>query len=192
MKEYFSAPTVVSETTARAANTMVADRLRQAADHAQSLKVTIAIEPHDSFVRSSSIAPLLRRIKHSALRVIWDIGNSYAYGDDPEESFQWLRGRIAYVQVKDGRGRGSSWQLAAVGDGDVPLEKAIDLLLKDGYPGAFSIEWERAWHAELDTADVALPAALAYMHKLLAIVRQNLPANRSISASKWITKRTIR
>jgi sugar phosphate isomerase/epimerase len=156
------------------AYTSITDSLLKTVDYAQSKGVTIAVEPHDDFVRGASIAPILERIQHPALGVIWDIGNTFASGEDPDESFRWLRERIAYVQIKDGRGRGPSWQLVSIGEGDVPIEEAFDLLLSDGYPGAFSVEWERAWHPELEPAEVALPASIGHVRKLLNAIQQRI------------------
>lgn len=150
----------------------IADCLREAADHARSLEVIIAIEPHDNFVRSSSIAPLLTRLEHPALRVIWDIGNAYAAGEDPVEGFDLLKEHFAYVQVKDGKGRDPEWRLCALGEGDVPLNQAFTLLRANNYQGALSVEWEYAWHSELDPPEVALPAALRTVKKLLSAVQR--------------------
>lgn len=150
----------------------ITSSLEKVIDYAQSMGVMIAIEPHDDFVRGASIAPILECIQHPALGVIWDIGNTFASGEDPEESFRWLRERLAYVQVKDGQGRGSSWQLVSLGEGDVPLEEAFNLLSTDGYSGAISIEWERAWHPELEPAEVALPSAISHVRKLLNAIQQ--------------------
>lgn len=141
--------------------------LEAAATHAQAVGVTIAVEPHDDFVRSSTVAPILNRVPHPALGVIWDIGNTFAAGEDIEEGFNLLGNRLAYVQVKDGRGRGAAWQLGPLGQGEVPLGHAFELLLARGYSGAFSIEWEWAWHPELDPPEVALPMALHTVRALL-------------------------
>lgn len=146
----------------------IAECLREAADHAQSLGVIIAVEPHDNFVRSSSIVPLLTRIKHSALQVIWDIGNAFAANENPAEGFVRLKDRLAYVQVKDGRKSLVDWQLCLLGKGNVPLSEAFELLLAHEYQGAFSVEWEYAWHPELDSPEIALPAALRTVQELLA------------------------
>lgn len=142
--------------------------LYAASEYAASLAVQIAIEPHDDFVRSSTVVPVLNRVQHPALRVIWDLGNSFAAGELPAESFDLLKGHIAYVQVKDGRGGGPSWQLCPLGAGDVPLSQAFELLLSHQYQGTFSVEWEYAWHPELDPPEIALPAALQTVRGLLA------------------------
>ena len=141
--------------------------LNAAAEYASSVGVKIAVEPHDDFARSSIVAPVFQR-PHPALLVIWDIGNAFAVGENPAEGFDLLKDKLAYVQVKDGKGRTPHWQLCALGEGDVPLSRAFELLLANGYQGAFSVEWEYAWHPELDPPEVALSAALRTVRELLA------------------------
>jgi len=147
----------------------ITDSLSRAAQHALSVGVGIAIEPHDNFARSSAVAPVLERTRSdSALGVIWDIGNSFAVGEEPLEGFEFLKDRLAYVQVKDGMRRGEDWQLCSLCQGNVPLAQAFKLLLANGYQGALSVEWEYAWHPELDPPEIALPAALRTVRQLLA------------------------
>lgn len=149
----------------------ISDCLNMASEYAESVGVKIAVEPHDDFVRSSTILPILSRVQHPALRVIWDIGNAFAAGEDLEEGFGALKNRLAYVQVKDGTGRSPDWRLCPVGEGDVPLRHAFELLLANDYQGALSVEWEYAWHPELDPPEIALPAALRTVRGLLASVQ---------------------
>lgn len=150
----------------------ISNCLNTASDYAASVGVTIAMEPHDDFVRSSTITPILDRVQHPALRVIWDMGNTFAVGEDPSEGFELLKDRLAYVQVKDGKRFGSEWQLCALGQGHVPLARAFELLLVHGYTGALSVEWEYAWHPELDPPEIALPAALETVRALLAATQR--------------------
>lgn len=145
----------------------ILDGLNTACEYAVSVGVRIAVEPHDTFARSSAVAPVLER-SHPDLRVIWDIGNAFAAGEAPAEGFNFFKDRLAYVQVKDGQRRGSGWQLCSIGRGNVPLGQALQLLLANGYQGAFSVEWEYAWHPELDPPEIALPAALQILQKSLA------------------------
>ena len=147
----------------------ISDCLNITSEYAESIGVNIAIEPHDNFARSSSVTPLVVQNRpHPALRVIWDIGNAFAVGEDPSEGFDLLKNHIAYVQVKDGKRRGTDLQLCSLGEGDIPLGRAFDLLITNGYKGAFSVEWEYAWHPELDPPQVALPDALRTVKTLLS------------------------
>jgi len=145
----------------------ISDCLNLASEYAESVGVKIAIEPHDDFVRASTIVPILNQVQHPALRVIWDIGNAFAAGENPTQSFALLKDRLAYVQVKDGKGRAPDWQLCSLGEGDIPLSQAFELLLDNNYPGAFSVEWEYAWHPELEPPETALPASLKTVRELL-------------------------
>ena len=147
----------------------ISDCLNAASEYADSVGVKIAIEPHDDFVRATDVAPVFHPSRsHSALRVIWDIGNAFAAGDDLVEGFDHLKDHLAYVQVKDGKGRGPNWRLCPLGEGVVPLNQTFELLLANHYQDAFSVEWEYAWHPELDPPEIALPAALRTIRKLLA------------------------
>jgi len=146
----------------------IVDCLRTAADYAQSVDCIIAVEPHDNFVTSSSLVPILEQIDHSALRFIWDIGNTFSAGENPAEGFALLKDHLAYVQVKDGRGRDPHWQLCSLGEGEVPLHQTFELLLANKYQGSLSVEWEYAWHPELAPPEFALPAALQFIRELMA------------------------
>jgi sugar phosphate isomerase/epimerase len=150
--------------------------LSLASAYATTVGVRIAIEPHDDFVHSSAVAPVLDQdALHPALCAIWDVGNTFAAGEPPEQSLAILKDRLAYVQVKDGRRRDSGWSLCAIGEGDVPLRRAFELLSNTGYEGAISLEWEYAWHPELDPPEAALPAGLRVIRELLSAVESSSP-----------------
>jgi sugar phosphate isomerase/epimerase len=150
----------------------ISDSLNVASAYAASIGVKVAVEPHDNFTHSAVVYPVFDRASsHSDLRVIWDIGNTFAAGEEPAEGFNLLKDRLAYVQVKDGKRNGSTWQLCSVGHGDVPLAQAFELLSNYGYKGAISVEWEYAWHPELDPPEIALPAALRTVQKLLSAIQ---------------------
>jgi len=149
----------------------ISDCLNVVAEHAESLGITVAVEPHDDFVRSSTILPILRRVQYPALRVIWDVGNTFAVGEELTNSFDLLKDHLAYVHVKDGKGRLPNWQLCPLGQGDVPLNQIFESLFANSYSGAFSVEWEYAWHSELEPPEIALPAAFQTVKKLLAAVQ---------------------
>lgn len=146
----------------------IAECLTVAANYAATLGLTIAIEPHDEFIHSATVAALLERVRHPALGAIWDIANTYSAGESLDDGYRYLRARLCYVQVKDGRGQGKAWQLTRLGEGEAPVQPAMRHLLANGYQGAFSLEWERAWHPELEPAEIALPSALKVMRSWLA------------------------
>lgn len=140
---------------------------------ARDAGVRLAIEPHDDHVAAGSVTPILDALPDPALGVVWDIGNAWSIGEDPEVGLEAYDGRIVWLQVKDGVGRGESWRLTDIGAGDVPIERALGLLVGRGQATtseplpAISVEWEKAWHPELAEPDVALPAARAWLDERL-------------------------
>lgn len=52
------------------------------------------------------------------------------------------------------------------GEGEFPVADALRLLDRDGYDGWYSLEWELAWHPELEQPLVALPD---FPRKLIAL-----------------------
>ncbi len=150
--------------------------LNEASEYATSVGVRIAVEPHDDFARYSIVLPVLNR-SHPDVLVIWDIGNAFAAGENPIEGFELLKDRIAYVQVKDGMRSGTHWQLCTLGEGNVPLALAFELLFMHNYKGSFSVEWEYAWHPELNPPEIALPAALQVVKRMLSEIRSGQREN---------------
>jgi sugar phosphate isomerase/epimerase len=145
--------------------------LARSVDRARSLGVGVAVEPHDDFVRADTVGPILASVDRPELGVVWDPANAWAAGDAPEHGIEVLGDRIRYVQLKDGVGRGEAWRLTSLGMGEVPLHTVIELLAARGPLPPLSLEWERAWHPELPSAEIAFGPALAYMRGLVEDVR---------------------
>lgn len=152
------------------------ESLAAAADYARRLDIMLAVEPHDEFVHSGIVAPLLQRLQHPAVGVVWDIGNTAAVDEAQADSVRLLGPALCHVHIKDGVGSGSTWRCTRLGEGRVQLLDGLKLLLSRGYDGALSIEWERPWQPDLDPPELALPAALATLRYLLANAIASHPA----------------
>lgn len=146
----------------------IVEALQPCVEHAHSVGVGIAIEHHDAFVRTSSIMPILAALPDASLGAVWDIANAYSVGENAGQGIQNLDGRIFYVQIKDGVGQNAAWRLTNVGEGDVPLRRGLQLLREQKYGGVYSIEWEYAWHPELEPPERALPNALKYLRTVFS------------------------
>jgi sugar phosphate isomerase/epimerase len=144
------------------------DALGRVAERIRGWGVAIAVEPHDELVRSALPAAILRDLHDPDVGAVWDPANAFSAGEHPGEGLRELGSWIRYVQLKDGVGRGPAWRLTPVGAGDVPLREVLAGLLARGPLPPLSVEWERAWHPELEAAEVALPAAFATIRGLLA------------------------
>lgn len=147
--------------------------LEEALERTRGVGVALAIEPHDDHVRAERVRPVLDAVDDPRLGVVWDIANAWSAGEIPAMGLSAYDGRIVWVQVKDGSGRGRDWRLCELGAGEVPLGPALaDLAAALAARGApmppISLEWERAWHPDLASADVALPAARLWLAQRLA------------------------
>jgi sugar phosphate isomerase/epimerase len=155
-----------------AAEAVLRDRAIRALDEllerVRPIGVTLAIEPHDDHVLAESIRPILDALPGPGLGVVWDIGNAWAIGEEPRVGLAAYAGRIVWVQVKDGTGRGPTWRLCELGAGEVPLDDALTRLVLDCRRAGrdippISFEWERAWEPGLAEAATALPRAHAWL-----------------------------
>ena len=158
---------------APATSARATDAVRRLLDRLERAGVEVAMEPHDDHVLASSIAPILGALPDPRLGVVWDLGNAWSVGESPGDGLPVYEGRIRYVQVKDGTGRGESWRLCELGDGDVPIADALQRLARsiadrgDEWPPV-SLEWERAWHPDLAPAEVVLGPARRWLAERVA------------------------
>jgi fatty-acyl-CoA synthase len=80
----------------------------------------------------------------------------------------WLGTRLFLAQVKDAVRTGSGpddWRLTLLGDGDVPVREMLRLLLRDGYDGWVSVEWEKRWHPDIAGPEIALPQHIRLLRR---------------------------
>ena len=86
-------------------------------------------------------AEILDRVP--ALRFAFDTGNFSCYGEEPHAAYERLRGRIAFVHLKDrpsGPDGVDPQVEAPTGDGVLDLGRLVRRMLADGYAGAFVVE----------------------------------------------------
>jgi sugar phosphate isomerase/epimerase len=164
-----------------------------ALDRTAGTGVGLAIEPHDDLVLAADLQPILDAFEDDRLAVVWDVGNAWAAGESPALGFETYRSRIAWTQVKDGTGRGDTWRLCDLGDGDVPISEALELLAGQvqsvGAPPVVSLEWERAWDDRLAPPEIAFPASLAWLRSTAAGIRApgaGLAVDRALAAPEGV------
>jgi sugar phosphate isomerase/epimerase len=148
----------------------IVSELGRVVDEAVEAGIVIAIEQHDDFDRAAQVGAILELLDHPGLGAVWDVANGWAAGEPPEVGLAAIRDRLCYTQLKDGTGPRDDRRATPFGLGDVPLEAAVRCLVALGSPGPISVEWLRAWDAELDPPAVALPESLRYVKAMLASV----------------------
>jgi sugar phosphate isomerase/epimerase len=125
---------------------------------ARRLGVAIGVETHDDFSASSVVTELLAAADPQWVGAVWDSHHPHRMGEPPAEVYTNLGRRILLAQVKDARRlSGDDWRLVLLGTGEVPVRQILRLLAAGGYPNWISVEWEKHWHPEIETPEVALP-----------------------------------
>ena len=127
--------------------------LKRLCGFAAEKNVEIWLETHNEYSTGTALKSLLDRVGKDNLNVIWDVIHPIEAGEDPSDTLKALGSRIAHVHLKDGvrpRERGIiDYTYTAIGKGELPLRRIIDMLENAGYSGYYSLEWEKAWRPEI-------------------------------------------
>jgi sugar phosphate isomerase/epimerase len=145
------------------------ENLRAIGDEAEAYDVTLAVETHDEWTDSATVARVMAQTNHPRVRVLWDLHHPYrAGGESPETTYANLGPYTVSTHLKDSLPLdGGGYAYVALGDGDVPLKAMLDLLVAGGYDGYAILEWEKRWHRELAEPEVAFPQFVSKMREWL-------------------------
>jgi len=142
---------------------ILAESLKRVGDMGAKRSVTVTIESHDSWTRGDELMPVVKAANSANVRVLWDMGNSFMKGESFEDGAKIVKGYVVHAHVKDHTKEGAE---AMLGTGLIPLDKALKALKSINYQGYVSLEWEKAWHPEIEEPEVAFPAAIKHLRKL--------------------------
>jgi sugar phosphate isomerase/epimerase len=123
--------------------------------------VDILVETHDAF---SASAPCLRLMEEAGrpVSLLWDSHHTWRLGgESPAESWEALAPCVKHVHWKDSVDRPSArhpFTYVLPGEGEMPIGEVMELLARDGFSGAVSLEWEKLWHPYLPPLADALEA----------------------------------
>ena len=124
-------------------------------------KVDIMVETHDGLLTHAAISRFCSKAKGAA--VLWDAHNTWrGTGVDPLALWPRIAEHVVHIHVKDSVSRPSGrfpYTYVLPGDGEFPMRQLADALVRDGFTGAVSLEWERQWHPDLPPLELALQAS---------------------------------
>jgi sugar phosphate isomerase/epimerase len=136
----------------------IAASLRSLGDYAGPKNVTVLIESHGDFTDSASLREILERSDSPHVALLWDAHHTFVAGkEDPEFTVKQLGKYIRHTHLKDSRADGDKIRYVLTGQGTVPVKEQVQVLLKTGYKGYFSFEWEKVWHPEIEEPELAFP-----------------------------------
>jgi len=126
-------------------------------DYAKESKVSVLMETHGDVVKAEDLEVIMRSASHPNVGLVWDPSNMWTVTKEPPaEVYPKLKKYIHHVHIKDAKLADGKLQYKLLGEGEVPIFEAVDLLAKGGYKGYYSFEWEKMWHPEIDEPEIAL------------------------------------
>ncbi len=136
---------------------LIAQGLQELGDYAKGSKVSVLMETHGDVVKSDDILYVMETAANDHAGLVWDITNMWSVTKEPPgEVYPKLKKYIRHTHIKDLKMVDGKEQYALLGQGDVPIFTAIDLLMKGGFKGYYSFEWEKLWHPEIAEPEIAL------------------------------------
>lgn len=145
----------------------VAEALNKLGEYTQGIPVMILIETHGDFSKTDYMVELLSQIQSQSIGVLWDIHHPYRFqGETLESTFNRISKYIRHTHVKDSVMTENGPTYWPVGQGDLPLRSALELLRDHNYSGWISFEWEKRWHPEIEEPDVVLPHFVQVIHEI--------------------------
>jgi len=125
-------------------------------------KTDVMVETHDCLTASSALCALQDALEEP-VPILWDSHHTWKKGGEaPHETWQKIRDNVVHVHIKDSISKPSArhpMTYVQLGEGEFALEETIDFLVRDGFEGYISLEWERKWHPYLDPVETALKKA---------------------------------
>lgn len=136
----------------------IAAGLREIAEHAPD-GVEVGLETHGDFARAEYSAEIATLANHPKVKLIWDVANSVAAGDEIEHAARIVRPYLAHVHLRDAKPVSGSehWLPVLAGAGRVSFAGAVAAITSLNYEGFVSFEWEKYWRPEIEEPEVALP-----------------------------------
>ena len=119
----------------------------------------LLVETNGVYASSPRLKALMEKVNRTNVAVLWDVHHPARYKHEtPAETYQQLEPWIRYVHVKDSIMVGDHVQYKMMGEGDIPIKEALDILFKDDFEGFVSLEWVKRWSKDIEDAAIVFPA----------------------------------
>lgn len=132
--------------------------LKLLGEHSRGSGVTVLMETHGDFPDSATVLQIMRGVNMPEVAVLWDAHHTCAMGKEkPADTYDRLGAYIRHTHLKDSTQSGADFHYVLTGKGTVPVKEIVDVLAKNRYRGLYCLEWEKAWHPELEEPEIAFP-----------------------------------
>ena len=131
--------------------------LLELGDYAKNRNVTVLMETHGDVVKIDDLEKIMQSAEHPNVGLVWDVTNMWiATKESPKQAWKKLKKYIRHTHIKDAKLVAGKINYTLLGQGDVPIIEAINLLSNSSYKGFYSFEWEKMWHPEIAEPEIAL------------------------------------
>jgi sugar phosphate isomerase/epimerase len=158
-------------TTREQARDWAAAGLRSLGAYGLERNVTVLLETHDDFSVTSRLAEVMRATDHPGAGVLWDVHHPFRIGGEKlDDSWAAIAPWVKSVDLKDSvidAAAKNGFRYVPLGQGDLPLTHAMQILHGVRYDGTLTFEWEKHWHPAIEDAEIAFPAYVQTMQKEL-------------------------
>lgn len=143
---------------------LISEGLLELADYAKGTDVSVLLESHGDGVESSELLRIMKNSENLHVGMVWDVYNMWSVTkESPKRVYEQLGKYIRHTHIKDAKITNGVERYVLLGQGEAPVEEAVQSLEQGGYTGFYSFEWEKLWHPDIEEPDIALaqfPAAI--------------------------------
>jgi sugar phosphate isomerase/epimerase len=131
--------------------------LLELANYSNGGNVSVLVESHGDLLTIEDLEKVMSAAAHPHTGLVWDVANMWVKTkESPSLAYEKLKKYIRHTHIKDAKMEDDKIHYVLLGQGEVPIFEAIDVLNKGGYNGYYSFEWEKLWHPEIEASDLAI------------------------------------
>ena len=139
-----------------AAMDRIAKGLLELADHAKGSNVSVLVESHGDLLFVEDLEKVMKAAENPHVGMVWDVANMWIKTkESPTLAYEKLKKYIRHTHIKDSKMVDGKIRYVLLGQGEVPIFEAIDVLTLGGYNGYLCFEWEKLWHPEIEAPELA-------------------------------------
>ncbi|HSN07930.1 MAG TPA: sugar phosphate isomerase/epimerase family protein [Hanamia sp.] len=136
---------------------LITKGLLELGDYAKGSNVSVLMETHGDLVWSDDIKKIMESAFNKNTGLVWDVANMWSITKEPPtQVYPKLKKYIRHTHIKDLKMIDGKEHYTLLGEGEVPIFTAVDLLAKGRYKGYYSFEWEKLWHPEIADPEIAI------------------------------------
>jgi len=136
---------------------LIAKGLTELGNYAKDSNVKVLMETHGEVVYLADLEKIMLAAEHPHVGLIWDPLNMWVITkESPTDVYGKLKKYIHHTHIKNALLSDGKINYVLLDKGEVPIFEAIDALRIGGYKGYYSFEWEKLWHPEIESPEVAI------------------------------------